>query len=300
MRQPTQHPIIFGEVLYDVFPDGNQVLGGAPFNVAWHLQGFGLKPLLVTRIGQDSPGHRVLNALSNAYISPRTIQKDPEQSTGVVQVFAQQDKVHFEIPDKQAYDFIDSDQAVTALFNVSCRLLYHGTLALRHPISRSAWQTLVKTLNIPIFCDLNLRAPWWDQKLLELSLQTATWLKANESEMVAIEPRFGKTNQSSVLESVCQRHHLELLVVTLGKQGALLKRPGRALIHYMPDSQITIVDTVGAGDALSAVLIAGLLQKWPDELMLQRAVNFAAQVCQLQGATTADWKFYKSTTNSWH
>ena len=34
--------IIFGEVLFDTFPDGTAVLGGAPFNVAWHLQGFGL------------------------------------------------------------------------------------------------------------------------------------------------------------------------------------------------------------------------------------------------------------------
>ncbi|MGD9171680.1 MAG: carbohydrate kinase, partial [Candidatus Thiodiazotropha sp.] len=32
---------IFGEVLFDCFPTGEQVLGGAPFNVAWHLQAFG-------------------------------------------------------------------------------------------------------------------------------------------------------------------------------------------------------------------------------------------------------------------
>ena len=35
---------VFGEVLFDVFPDGKQVLGGAPFNVAWHLQAFGIAP----------------------------------------------------------------------------------------------------------------------------------------------------------------------------------------------------------------------------------------------------------------
>jgi len=37
---------IFGEVLFDQFPDGQQVLGGAPFNVAWHLQAFGLHRVL--------------------------------------------------------------------------------------------------------------------------------------------------------------------------------------------------------------------------------------------------------------
>ena len=32
---------VFGEVLYDQFPDGRRILGGAPFNVAWHLAAFG-------------------------------------------------------------------------------------------------------------------------------------------------------------------------------------------------------------------------------------------------------------------
>jgi hypothetical protein len=52
-------PVIFGEVLYDCFPDGEAVLGGAPFNVAWHLQGLGLSPLFISRVGDDPLGHRV-------------------------------------------------------------------------------------------------------------------------------------------------------------------------------------------------------------------------------------------------
>lgn len=54
MTKPTtgaSRPAIIGEVLFDRFPDGTQVLGGAPFNVAWHLQGFGAKPLFVSCVG---------------------------------------------------------------------------------------------------------------------------------------------------------------------------------------------------------------------------------------------------------
>jgi len=40
----TDSPVLFGEILFDRFPDGREVLGGAPFNVAWHLRGFGLDP----------------------------------------------------------------------------------------------------------------------------------------------------------------------------------------------------------------------------------------------------------------
>ena len=44
---------IFGEVLFDCFPDGREVLGGAPFNVAWHLHAFGQSPVFVSRVGDD-------------------------------------------------------------------------------------------------------------------------------------------------------------------------------------------------------------------------------------------------------
>ncbi|NIV35790.1 MAG: carbohydrate kinase, partial [Anaerolineae bacterium] len=56
---PDSRPVIFGEVLFDEFEDGSAVLGGAPFNVAWHLQGFGLNPLFISRIGTDALGAQV-------------------------------------------------------------------------------------------------------------------------------------------------------------------------------------------------------------------------------------------------
>ena len=51
---PPGRPVVFGEVLFDRFDDGSSVLGGAPFNVVWHLQGFGLDPLLISRVGRSS------------------------------------------------------------------------------------------------------------------------------------------------------------------------------------------------------------------------------------------------------
>jgi fructokinase len=58
-----KRPVIFGEVLFDCFPDGSQVLGGAPFNVAWHLQAFGAAPLLISRIGEDTLGQSIATAM---------------------------------------------------------------------------------------------------------------------------------------------------------------------------------------------------------------------------------------------
>ena len=57
MSNPPIH--VFGEVLFDCFPDGRRVLGGAPFNVAWNLQAFGLAPQFISRIGDDADGKEI-------------------------------------------------------------------------------------------------------------------------------------------------------------------------------------------------------------------------------------------------
>ena len=52
-----QAVVIWGEVLWDLFPDGRQ-LGGAPANVAWHLGLAGGWARLVSRVGDDARGTR--------------------------------------------------------------------------------------------------------------------------------------------------------------------------------------------------------------------------------------------------
>jgi len=64
-------PLIFGEVLFDHFPDGARVPGGAPFNVAWHLQGFKAHPLLISGVGADAAGDELLDRMARWGMDPR-------------------------------------------------------------------------------------------------------------------------------------------------------------------------------------------------------------------------------------
>ena len=82
-------PILFGEVLFDRFPDGSVVLGGAPFNVAWNLQALGLSPLLISRIGDDDLGDRILAAMESRGMAIDGIQRDRRHPTGTVEVSLQ-------------------------------------------------------------------------------------------------------------------------------------------------------------------------------------------------------------------
>ena len=74
---------IFGEVLFDLFPDGRRVLGGAPFNVAWNLQAFGERPLLISRVGTDGNALSVLSAMQVWGMDASALQTGPGAATGL-------------------------------------------------------------------------------------------------------------------------------------------------------------------------------------------------------------------------
>src|SRR5437763_16347401 len=76
--------VIWGEVLWDRFPDGDR-LGGAPANVAWHLAQAGGWAQLVSRIGDDDDGRRALAQL-DGLVDTSLVQIDPERATGEVTV----------------------------------------------------------------------------------------------------------------------------------------------------------------------------------------------------------------------
>ena len=87
MEEEKMRPLIFGEVLFDHFPDGTAVLGGAPFNVAWHLHAFGLRPLMISRIGNDELGGRVQEAMQKWGMDCSGMQiRHCTHPTGTVQV----------------------------------------------------------------------------------------------------------------------------------------------------------------------------------------------------------------------
>ncbi|ADE16952.1 PfkB domain protein [Nitrosococcus halophilus Nc 4] len=299
-EQPLPRPFVFGEVLFDCFPDGAQVLGGAPFNVAWHLQGLGLAPLLISRVGTDEQGQQVLAAMEKWDMDCSAIQQDPIHPTGKVEVTLQGGQPSFNILPNQAYDFIDPASLLKVLSGEAPPLLYRGTLAVRSSTSRSALETLSKIGNPPVFLDLNLRSPWWQRDSMEQALHTARWAKLNDAELFTLLEERAENQEELVklAQSVCHRFQLEWLLVTLGEKGALLVTADNQS-HWAEANSVKVVDTVGAGDAFSAVMIQALLQDWPLKQALERGVDFAATVCTMQGAVTQDPQFYARAMASW-
>jgi fructokinase len=60
-----------------------------------------------------------------------------------------------------------------------------------------------------------------------------------------------------------------------------------------------VVDTVGAGDAFTAVFLFGSLRGWPEATLLERADAFARAICGIRGAVPVEEDFYAPFLAEW-
>ena len=281
---------VFGEALFDCFAE-QQKLGGAPFNVAWHLQALGDAPLFISRVGDDDLGQQIKTALQQWGMTASGLQTDPVRPTGTVNVTLKGSEPSYEICDAVAYDFVDKS-ALPDLRNDA--IVYHGSLALRHENNRQILAHLTRAVSVSVFVDVNLRTPWWDKESLFSWLERARWVKLNADELAEI----GFQSADLVQDMTRMQTHfqLEQLIITRGEQGAIVRCNDGELFEFPPAKAEQVKDCVGAGDAFSAMYLHGLLQGWPVTQILPKAQAFAAAVVGLQGAFTDDAAFYQPFT----
>jgi fructokinase len=299
--QGTHYPVlVFGEVLFDQFPD-RTVLGGAPFNVARHLAGFGWPPLLISRIGRDEAQVEVLKAMERYNMDASCIQIDPLHPTGSVRIELNETGHTFEIVDNQAYDHIHQGMARLGALAARPQVVYFGTLASRHTNSYRALLGVLRLSPGLKFLDLNLRQPWFERGRTESLMRHAHVLKLNNDEFEVLSRWL---NLKGSLEAMClqllNRYDLRLLLLTRGEEGAYAAMPDGRSVDFSAKAMATpIVDSVGAGDAFSAVAIAGLLSDWPLPTLLERADAFARRVLGIRGAVPEDPALYEQAMTGW-
>jgi fructokinase len=174
-------------------------------------------------------------------------------------------------------------------------LLYCGTLATRNPVSANSLDALVEHAAIPLFVDINLRPPWWDHAIIEHVTARANWLKLNTDELGLLSNGQSDVSTAGALREAKQ---LDWVILTAGAEGASMVT-ANDIYPGMPVPVESLEDTVGAGDAFSAVTLLGILQGWPVPLILQRALTFAARICEQRGATKPDRELYAYYCDQW-
>jgi fructokinase len=284
MNKIKKKVIGIGELLWDVLPDGKK-LGGAPCNFVYHCQKQGGEGLVLSAVGNDKNGVEILELLKTKGLSSELIQVN-DKPTSTVDVALDENGVpEFTIHENVAWDFLSYDESLRQIVT-EADIVCFGTLAQRNSFSHN---TIIKTLKTCkpdslIVYDVNLRQNYHSPEIVENSLTLCNVLKLNEEELPAVCDMLDIKGEREEEKAIHLLNHysLKLVALTKGTNGSLLVTPSEK--SYLPTPQVKVKDTVGAGDAFTAVLSLGLANDRRLKEFHQKAVEVSAFVCTKDGA----------------
>ncbi|MCU7547910.1 carbohydrate kinase [Chitinophagaceae bacterium LB-8] len=265
----SQYSVVcFGEILWDILPSGEEA-GGAPMNVAYHLTKHGINTAMISRIGNDERGKKLLELLQQQNVVTDYIQSDNQHQTGVV--YARPGANHemtYEIVQPVAWDFIEWNEDMQKIVEAA-GFFVHGSLGARSEISRNTLLSLLECAQKRVF-DINIRPPHFDKNLALQLLHGVHILKLNEAELNLLAGWYGDYNSLiDQLKKVQDELDIPLIIVTRGEHGAMINAQGKIFEH--PGYKVLVADTVGSGDAF----LAGFLCQILNGAEVQQALNFA-------------------------
>lgn len=123
------------------------------------------------------------------------------------------------------------------------------------------------------------------------------WIKLNQKELNDLLPKI--SNDLEGIENLFKASRANCVLLTCGEDGARLFHRDGGHWFIKPEVSVAMVDTVGAGDAFASIYLLGVLLGWAEQLVLQRAQDFASAVIGLRGAITDNPKFYQHFYEQW-
>ncbi len=282
MDHEAKKVVCFGEVLWDNLPTGRKP-GGAPMNVAYHLNRLGVQSAVVSRVGRDAAGEELVAFLQHIGIDTSFVQRDPAYPTSqVLASIGADNEVSYDIVAPVAWDFIDYETAFATAVGDADVLVY-GSLVARNDRSRETLLRLLDSARYRLF-DVNLRAPHYRPETIDLLLQHADAVKLNSHELVLVSGWLGNKagNEYLGIGLLQDRYGLSEIIVTKGAQGASYYTP-TARYDY-PAVPVQVKDTVGSGDSFLAAFLAQKLRGESNDNMLAFATALGAYVTTQSGA----------------
>lgn len=260
--------VVVGESLVDLTtgPDGGVVesVGGSPLNVAATLARLDAATLLVTELGSDERAAAIRRYLHDHEVefeaSPR-----PDGRTPTATVLLDDGTA----PDQEVAYELDLSWHLPHQELPECDALHVGSLGTVLEPGRDSVLDLVEqawALDVFISYDPNVRVdgpPSWltehdhDQAWgdIESLADRANLVKLSEQDIALLHPG---ADPDDIARSLLTGERTELVILTRGSRGATAYVEG--LRVDVPAAPVTVVDTVGAGDAFMGAVLATLLE----------------------------------------
>ncbi len=287
MDKAVVKPVVcFGEILWDLLPD-KELPGGAPMNVAFHLNKLGIQPTLFTRVGEDERGKTLIRLLQEQQLDTKFVQVDKQVPTGIVHAVSnERGEMSYDIVFPSAWDFTELDASNGATVEAS-RYFIFGSLIARNKQSRDTLFSLLELAPTKVL-DINLRPPNFEKALINDLLQKASIVKMNIHELNLIAGWLSSFTSTQDQMQVVQEHfQIAVLIVTKGDEGAIVNYQGKWYEH--PGYKVTVADTIGSGDAF----LAGFLQQIEQGNSPEEALAFACGLGALVASKSGGWPVYE-------
>jgi fructokinase len=287
--QPSPRFVVgIGEALFDCFEDHTN-LGGAPLNATLAAlslgKPFGLIGQLVSRVGRDALGQRILDTVSARGMDSSTIQLDDQEPTGRVNVTLVDGQPEYEIITNVAWDRIQWNHLLEELAGEAAGITF-GTLAQRSETSRQTiWKFLESAPQAVRFFDVNLRQNFYNGEILHRSCELATAIKFNGEELRTVTDQL-RLDPRDPMGDLQNKYSFQAIVLTHGEKGTELITPDGRYRGPVPKFPAEPgCDPVGAGDACGATCLVGLILGWDAERIVTSANRVGAYVASRRGAT---------------
>ena len=254
-----------GEVLIDLLPDGDKqkaVVGGGPANTAVALSKLGIKAQFINGISTDAYGSTCRQYLESAGVLLDYVNysSKPTCTATVTLDQAGGASYQFLIDETSTFDY-QLDQLPDPQKQAPA-LLHIGTLVCAIEPCASVLHTWVSSFkeSVPIVYDPNIRPSFLSNRekysqVVEQWVAISSVVKLSDEDIAWLYP-----DQS--LDEVAHRWlegETSLVVVTRGAKGIIGYTHGAS--EEVEGVRVDVVDTVGAGDTVGAILVEGIMQR---------------------------------------
>lgn len=274
-KEEVMNILCFGEILWDVYPD-KAVIGGAALNFAGHFAKNGGEAYMISAVGDDELGHEAVNVTENLSVKTKYISVISKQTGKCLVTLNEKGIPSYNLLNNVAYDFIGGE------VEDEIDAIYFGTLALRNEHNRDSLSKLLKNNNFKeIFCDVNIRAPFYSEESVTLCANTASVIKISDEELPIVSKiLLGEEldYKAAAFKFAEKFQNLNTVIITLGPKGAYVFDAKNKKEYEMAAPKTDVLSTVGAGDSFSAAFMYKYMSGENLENCLETAIKISAFV----------------------
>jgi fructokinase len=259
---------VAGELVMDMVPAADGVLfeaapGGSPANVAVGLARLNVPVRMLARLADDLLGRRLRSHLADNGVDLSHAVHASEPSSLAIVAVGRDGGVEYDFRVEGAADWQWRDEELTDALDAVVVALHSGSLALTMLPGADALRRFIEharrtaTISYDPNCrPLLMGSPDTVRGRIESLVALADVVKTSVEDIAWLLP--GQT-PIEVVEAWLALGP-RIVAVTLGRSGVVAAGRRTGVVRR-PGRPVTVVDTVGAGDAFMSTLLAGLYRR---------------------------------------